>query len=74
MPGVLMQSYIFCAALDSPMARNQKDHYYRKAKEEGYRARSAYKLLQINQNFRPIKKGDCVVDLGAAPGGWLQVA
>ncbi len=56
------------------MARDQKDHYYRKAKEEGYRARSAYKLLQINQKFKLIKKGDCVVDLGAAPGGWLQVA
>ena len=56
------------------MARNQKDHYYRKAKEEGYRARSAYKLLQMNEKFRIIKKGDSVVDLGAAPGGWLQVA
>jgi 23S rRNA (uridine2552-2'-O)-methyltransferase len=56
------------------MARDQKDHYYRRAKEEGYRARSAYKLLQINQKFHLIKKGDRVVDLGAAPGGWLQVA
>ena len=56
------------------MARNQKDHYYRKAKDEGYRARSAYKLLQMNEKFRIIKKGDSVVDLGAAPGGWLQVA
>ena len=56
------------------MARNQKDHYYRKAKEEGYRARSAYKLMQINQKFGLIRRSDCVVDLGAAPGGWLQVA
>jgi len=56
------------------MARDQKDHYYRKAKEQGYRARSAFKLLQINQKFHLIKKGDSVVDLGAAPGGWLQVA
>jgi 23S rRNA (uridine2552-2'-O)-methyltransferase len=56
------------------MARNQKDHYYKKAKEEGYRARSAFKLLQINEKFHLIKKGDAVVDLGAAPGGWLQVA
>jgi 23S rRNA (uridine2552-2'-O)-methyltransferase len=56
------------------MARDQKDHYYRKAKEQGYRARSAYKLLQMNQKFHLIKKGDSVVDLGAAPGGWLQVS
>jgi 23S rRNA (uridine2552-2'-O)-methyltransferase len=56
------------------MAREQKDHYYWKAKEEGYRARSAYKLLQVNERFHIIKKGDSIVDLGAAPGGWLQVA
>jgi len=56
------------------MARDQKDYYYRLAKQEGYRARSAYKLLQINEKFNIIKRGDSVVDLGAAPGGWLQVA
>jgi 23S rRNA (uridine2552-2'-O)-methyltransferase len=56
------------------MARDQRDHYYRLAKEEGYRARSAYKLLQINEKFHIIKRNDSVVDLGAAPGGWLQVA
>lgn len=56
------------------MARDQRDYYYRLAKEEGYRARSAFKLLQINEKFHIIKKGDSVVDLGAAPGGWLQVA
>jgi 23S rRNA (uridine2552-2'-O)-methyltransferase len=56
------------------MARDQRDYYYRLAKEEGYRARSAYKLLQINEKFHIIRRGDSVVDLGAAPGGWLQVA
>lgn len=58
----------------SKMARDQRDYYYRLAKEEGYRARSAFKLLQINEKFNVIKRGDSVVDLGAAPGGWLQVA
>jgi 23S rRNA (uridine2552-2'-O)-methyltransferase len=48
--------------------------YYRKAKREGYRARSAYKLRQINNKYRIIKKGDVVIDLGAAPGGWSQIA
>ena len=56
------------------MARDQRDYYYRLAKEEGFRARSAYKLLQINEKYHVIKRGDSVVDLGAAPGGWLQVA
>lgn len=51
-----------------------KDHYYNKAKQEGYRARSAYKLKQINEAADLLNPGDTVVDLGAAPGGWLQVA
>ncbi|MDF0593724.1 SAM-dependent methyltransferase [Methanotrichaceae archaeon M04Ac] len=56
------------------MARDQKDYFYRRAKAEGYRARSAFKLQQINKRFRLIRRGDAVLDLGAAPGGWLQVA
>ena len=51
-----------------------QDRYFRQAKEEGYRSRSAYKLLQMNERFRLIKSGDQVLDLGAAPGGWSQVA
>lgn len=51
-----------------------RDHYYLEAKSEGYRARSAYKLKQILQRYRLINRGAVVVDLGAAPGGWLQVA
>ena len=56
------------------MARDRRDKYYWKAKDEGYRSRASYKLFQINEKFNVIKHGDTVVDLGAAPGGWLQVA
>ncbi|WP_248895730.1 23S rRNA (uridine(2552)-2'-O)-methyltransferase [Haloplanus halobius] len=51
-----------------------KDEYYNKAKQEGYRARSAYKLQQLDETATLFDTGDVVVDLGAAPGGWLQVA
>jgi 23S rRNA (uridine2552-2'-O)-methyltransferase len=50
------------------------DRFYKEAKAEGYRSRSAFKLLQISKKFKLIKPGDAVVDLGAAPGGWSQVA
>ncbi len=51
-----------------------RDRYYKMAKERGYRARSAYKLKDMESRFRLIKPGDTVIDLGAAPGGWTQVA
>jgi 23S rRNA (uridine2552-2'-O)-methyltransferase len=50
-----------------------KDTFYKKAKQEGFRARSAYKLQEIQQKYRLIKQGDKVLDLGCAPGSWLQV-
>ena len=50
-----------------------KDNIYRKSVRDGYRARSAYKLIDIKQRFNIIRKTDNVVDLGAAPGSWLQV-
>ncbi len=53
--------------------QQHQDRYFQKAKQEGYRARSAYKLLQIQERFRVIRRGDIVVDLGAAPGSWSQV-
>jgi len=52
----------------------KKEHFYKKAKKQGYRARSAYKLREIQKRFNLIHSGNIVVDLGAAPGGWSQVA
>jgi 23S rRNA (uridine2552-2'-O)-methyltransferase len=52
----------------------KRDYYYRKAKEEKYRSRAAYKLLQAVEKYHFISKGYFVVDLGAAPGGWVQAA
>lgn len=53
--------------------QQHQERYFQKAKQEGYRARSAYKLLQIQERFRVVRRGDVVVDLGAAPGSWSQV-
>lgn len=50
-----------------------KDYFFRKAKEEGLRARSAFKIEEIAKRFSIFKKGQTVVDLGAAPGGFLQI-
>jgi len=52
----------------------KRDPYYKRAKNENYRSRASYKLLQLNKKFKIIKKGNKVLDLGAAPGGWSQVA
>lgn len=56
------------------MVYNPQDSYFKKAKQEGYRSRAAYKLLELQQRYRIIKPGDKIIDLGAAPGGWLQIA
>ncbi len=53
---------------------SHRDEYYNRAKQEGYRTRSAYKLEQIDETAGLFGEGNTVVDLGAAPGGWLQVA
>ena len=50
------------------------DHYVHQAQKDGYRARAAYKLLEINEKDKLIKNGTVLVDLGSAPGSWSQVA
>jgi len=55
-------------------AERRRDKYYRKAKRENYRSRAVYKLKQIDFRFDLIRPGDTIVDLGASPGGWSQVA
>lgn len=54
--------------------RQLNDPYVRRAKDEGFRARAAFKLIELDDRFRFLKKGARVLDLGAAPGGWAQVA
>src|SRR3954466_10988457 len=56
------------------LRRHVNDPYVQRSKKEGYRSRSAYKLTEIDERDRLFKPGQVVVDLGAAPGGWTQVA
>lgn len=56
------------------MKEHLDDYYVQKAQKEGYRARAAYKLLEINEKTKLIRSGMTVVDLGSAPGSWSQVA
>ena len=56
------------------LQRQLNDPFVLKAKKEGYRSRAAYKLLDIDEKFKVLKQGLQVIDLGAAPGGWTQVA
>src|SRR5690349_1435800 len=56
------------------LQRQLNDPYVAEAKKRGYRSRAAFKLLQLDDQFRFLKKGARVVDLGAAPGGWTQVS
>lgn len=56
------------------MQRHLNDEYVQRSKRDGYRSRAAYKLLEIQEKDTVIKPGQVVVDLGAAPGGWSQVA
>ncbi|ASD64173.1 RlmE family RNA methyltransferase [Bdellovibrio bacteriovorus] len=56
------------------MTYNPRDHYFRKAKQENFAARSVFKLEEIDQKFKMFKPGQVVLDLGASPGSWSQYA
>jgi 23S rRNA (uridine2552-2'-O)-methyltransferase len=56
------------------LERQLNDPYVAQAKKDGYRSRAAYKLIEIDDKYRFLKSGQAVVDLGAAPGGWSQIA
>lgn len=55
------------------LAERKREPYHRMAKEQGYRSRAAFKLLQLDQKYGFLKGARYVLDVGAAPGGWLQV-
>lgn len=56
------------------LQEHNSDHYVKRAQQDGYRSRASYKLLELHKKDRLFKSGMTVVDLGAAPGGWSQVA
>ncbi|MSR86309.1 RlmE family RNA methyltransferase [Candidatus Woesearchaeota archaeon] len=55
------------------MGYDRKDYYFEKARKEGLRARSSYKLIEITKKYQIIRNNDSVLDIGCAPGSWLQI-
>src|ERR1700760_3676793 len=56
------------------LTRQLNDPYVQEARLKGYRSRAAFKILEIDQKYKIFKRGQTIVDLGAAPGGWSQIA
>ncbi|PYE90451.1 RlmE family RNA methyltransferase [Phyllobacterium leguminum] len=56
------------------LERHLNDPYVQKSRQEGYRSRAAFKLIEIDDRYKILKKGQKIIDLGAAPGGWSQIA
>ena len=73
-PHTLLKKFKSKASSTAWLARQHKDPYVRRAVKETYRARSAFKLIEIDEKFKLLKTGDVVIDVGAAPGSWSQVA
>ena len=55
------------------LIKKHKDQFFKQSKIQGYRSRSAFKLIEMNQKFRFLKNNICLLDLGSSPGGWTQV-
>lgn len=73
-PARLKTAYGRTSSQQAWLERQINDPFAAKARAEGYRSRAAYKLTEMDERFRLIRKGARVIDLGAAPGGWVQVA
>ena len=56
------------------LIKKHKDQFFKQSKIQGYRSRSAFKLIEMNQKFKFLNQNTCLLDLGSSPGGWAQVA